>query len=207
MIISEHEQGSESWLLDRAPVVTTSCFTDATSKGRGSSPSVTRHKYMVEKANAIITERLPKGGYKNAAMLRGNELEPEAREYYSFRSGNAVEEAGLIYLNELKRIGASVDGLVGEDGLVEIKCPELHTHVGYLTDGVMPTTYVKQVQGQLWITNRKWCDFISYHPDAFKVGFIIRVYRDDEYIKELSDGIYKFIGELDLMVEKFRSML
>jgi len=207
MIISPYEQGTDEWLLDRAPVVTTSCFSNATSKGRGKAPSKTKLDYMKEKANAIITQKLPVGGYKNAAMQRGNDLEPEAREYYSMLKSASVEQSGLIYLNELKRIGASVDGLVGDDGLVEIKCPNLNTHIDYLTDGVMPSTYIKQVQGQMWVTGRKWCDFISYHPDAFKMAFVIRVARDEEYIKELSNGIYAFIGELDVMVEKFRSML
>lgn len=206
MLIDNSPQGSQEWLNARAKVITASCLTKVMSKGRGSAPSKTRLTYMIEIATEILTGNPVTGGYQNDAMRRGNELEPDARDYYTMLSGNSVEQVGLIYLNELKRVGASVDGLVGDDGLVEIKCPNLNTHVNYMLDGVMPSEYVKQVQGQMWVTGRQWCDFISYHPESHKMGFMIRVDRDDEAIKEISDAVYKFIGELDVLVEKLRSL-
>jgi len=141
---------------------------------------------MVEKATEILTGNPVANLFMNDAMRRGSELEPEARQFYTMLTRNPVEESGLIYLNELKRIGASVDGLVDVEGLVEIKCPSLTVHVDYLLDGVMPAQYVKQVQGQMWVTGRKWCDFLSYNPDSHKMGFLFHVERDDVIIKSIS---------------------
>jgi len=206
MIVDNSPQGSPEWLQARATVITASNLTKVMSKGRGSAPSKTRMTYMIEKATEILTGNAVSNGFQNDAMRRGNELEPDARQFYTMLTGELVEESGLIYLNELKRIGASVDGLVQDDGLVEIKCPNLSTHVNYLLDGVMPAAYVKQIQGQMWVTGRKWCDFISYHPDAWKMGFLIRVDRDEEIIKTINDAVYAFIGELDVLVEKLRDL-
>jgi len=203
MIVDTSPQGSQEWLNARATVITASNLTKVMSKGRGSAPSKTRLTYMKEKANEILTGKPVMNGFQNDAMKRGNELEPDARDYYTMLTSNTVVESGLIYLNELKRIGASVDGLVGDDGLVEIKCPNLGTHLDYLDAGVMPATYMKQVQGQMWVTDRKWCDFISYHPEAYKIGFLIRVQRDEEAIKSISDAVYAFIGELDVLADKW----
>ncbi len=206
MIVDNNEQGAELWLQARSGVITASNFTKVMSKGRGSTPSKTRMTYMIEKATEILTGNPVSNGFQNDAMKRGNELEPDARQFYTMLTGGSVEESGLIYLNELKKIGASVDGLVGEDGLVEIKCPSLAVHVGYLLDGTLPAAYVKQVQGQLWITGRAWCDFISYNPDSHKMGFLIRVERDEETIKSIKESVYAFIGDLDVLVEKMRAM-
>lgn len=206
MIVDNSPQGTPEWLQARATVITASNFTKVMSKGQGSAPSKTRLTYMIEKATEILTGNPVSNGFQNDAMKRGNELEPDARQFYTMLSGSAVEETGLIYLNELKRVGASVDGLVGNDGLTEIKCPSLGVHVGYLLDGVMPAAYVKQVQGQMWITGRAWCDFISYNPDSHKMGFLIRAERDEEFIKTISTAVYAFIGELDVLVDKMRAM-
>jgi len=206
MIIDTAIQGSDEWLQSRAGVITASSFTKVMSKGRGSAPSKTRETYMIEKATETLTGNAITGGFKSDAMQRGNDMEGEAREYYQMLSGGSVDEVGLIYLNELKRIGASVDGLVGDEGLVEIKCPSLAVHVRYLMDGVMPAAYLKQVQGQMWVTGRKWCDFISYAPDSHKMNFMIRVERDEEFIKTISKSVYAFIGDLDVLTEKLREL-
>ena len=206
MIVDNSPQGSPEWLQARATVITASNFTKVMSKGRGSAPSKTRLTYMIEKATEKLTGNPVSNGFQNDAMKRGNELEPDARQFYTMLTGNSVNESGLIYLNELKRIGASVDGLIGDDGLVEIKCPNLNTHVNYLLDGVMPAAYVKQVQGQMWITGRAWCDFISYNPDSHKMGFLIRVERDEAIIKSIHDAVYNFIGELDVLTKKLEQL-
>ena len=206
MIVDNSPQGTPEWLQARATVITASNFTKVMSKGRGSAPSKTRLTYMIEKATEVLTGNPVSNGFQDDAMKRGNELEPDARQFYTMLSGNPVDESGLIYLNELKRIGASVDGLVGDDGLVEIKCPSLGVHVGYLLDGVMPAAYVKQVQGQMWITGRAWCDFISYNPDSHKMGFLFHMKRDEEIIKSISDAVYAFIGDLDVLTEKLRTL-
>ena len=206
MIVDSSPQGTPEWLQARATVITASNLSKVMSKGRGKAPSKTRLTYMIEKATETLTGNPVSNGFQNDAMKRGTELEPDARQFYTMLSGNSVDESGLIYLNELKRIGASVDGLVGDDGLVEIKCPNLNTHVNYLLNGVVPAEYVKQVQGQMWITGRTWCDFISYNPDSHKMGFLIRVERDEETIKSISDAVYAFIGDLDVLTEKLRDL-
>jgi exodeoxyribonuclease (lambda-induced) len=201
-LIDNAEQGTKEWLQARATVITASsmgtCLMGSNTKCRSD--------YMINKATEILTGKAVGGGYVSPAMRRGNELEPDARKYYTILTGNKVDKVGLIYLNKLKRIGASVDGLVGEDGLVEIKCPQLNTHVNYMFANVMPTNYISQVQGQMWVTGRKWCDFISYHPESHKMAFKIRVMRDEDYIQKLSAAVYGFIGELDVLVERMRAL-
>jgi len=206
MIVDTAEQGTQEWLNARAKVITASNFAKVMSKGRGSSPSKTRMSYMIEKATEHLTGNPVSNGYLNDAMRRGTELEPEARNYYTILTGNQVQQSGLIYLDETKHIGASVDGLVGDDGLVEIKCPNLATHVNYLLDGVVPAAYVKQVQGQMWVTGRKWCDFFSYHPESHKIGFLFHAKRDEEIIESIKSATYQFIGEMDVLIEKMREM-
>jgi putative phage-type endonuclease len=201
-LIDNSPQGTPEWLQARATVITASsmgiCLMGATTKGRSD--------YMICKATEIITGNAIGGGYVSPAMRRGNELEPDARKYYTILTGRSVEQSGLRYLNELKRIGASVDGLVGDDGLIEIKCPQLNTHVNYMFANVMPANYINQVQGQMWVTGRKWCDFMSYHPESHKMAFQIRVMRDEVHIKKLHAAVYGFIGELDVLVEKMRAL-
>jgi len=204
MIISPYEQGTQEWLNARSTVVTASMIpavmAGATTKGRIG--------YMRNLANSIVTNNPAPQGYANAAMQEGTRREPESREYYALISRNTVKEVGLIYLDENKRIGASVDGLIeGDDpGNLELKNPNLDTHLGYILDGGLPSTYVKQVQGQLWVTGRSYCDFVSYHPDAFQMMHRYRVERDEDMIRSIKKATYLFIAELDMMVETFRKL-
>ena len=202
MIIDPSPQGTPEWLQARAGVVTASCFSQVMAGGKG----ITRTGYMRVLANEIITGKPFISGFTTPWMEGGTAREPESREFYTFESGNQVDQVGLIYLDELKRIGASVDGLIGDDGQQELKNPKLETHLGYLLDGGLPAAYVKQVQGQLWVTGRQWCDFSSYHPDAFKLLFTQRVERDETIIGAISDAVCGFIVELDSLVETMRKL-
>jgi len=103
-------------------------------------------------------------------------------------------------LHDNVEAGASPDGLIGEDGLLEIKCPLAHTHVGYLREGVLPPKYIPQVQGQLWVTGRQWCDFVSYHPEL-KI-MIVRVERDDSYIFTLANLVEMACNAIELFSEE-----
>lgn len=210
MIIDTSPQGTEEWLLARAGVITASNMHKVMSKGRGTAPSKTRLDYMHKLANERLTGRYISEGFKSNYMERGNELEDQARANYELTTGEIVETVGLIYLDESKRIGASLDGLVQDSGETEIKCPAIHTHSGYLisclADGDPPATYVKQIQAQLWIAGREWCDFISYHPEAFIPYKCVRVLRDAELIFEIQDATSLFIVELDALVENLRTL-
>ena len=196
MIIHDIQQCTEEWLKVRLGKVTASRFSDVMAKGAGK----TRKSYMIQLAAEIMTGE-PQNGYSSAAMEWGTEQEPFARQYYETIHDCPVEQVGFIELNEW--VGVSPDGLVGADGDVEIKCPNTSTHIATILADKVPTTHKPQIQGQLWVTDRKWCDFISYDPRMKQRPFFCkRVMRDEAYIKELEIQVTMFVTELKEMIEK-----
>ena len=194
MLIDNAPQLSEEWFAARCGVVTASNFSKiVTATGKASTSA---SGYMNQLLADWLVGKQVDAMEANGWMIRGTELEPEARELYTFVSGNEVEEIGLCYLDEDKLIGASPDGLIDTDGLLEIKCPKAATVVEYMLSG-FPSAYKQQVQGQLWVTGRKWCDFFVYHPDL--KPFQIRVERDQAYINIMAEYIHKFVKS---MIEK-----
>jgi putative phage-type endonuclease len=194
MIIHDCLQGSPEWFSLRMGKITGSHFSDVLNKKTG------RKTYMY-KLIAELGSDAPEETYTNDAMARGTELEPQAREYYEWSSDRKVRTVGFVQLDEW--VGVSPDGLVDPDGQIEIKCPNTSTHVSYIDAGRMPTIYIPQVQGNLWVTGRKWCDFISYDP-RYKPRpiWIIRVQRDEEYIKNLDKEVKSFIKDMKELQEK-----
>jgi predicted phage-related endonuclease len=191
MIILDHPQYSDSWYKARAGIPTSSCF-DSIVLANG-EPSKSQRRYMLQLAGE--RELGTKADtFQSQAMLRGLELEDEARALYSMIHGVEVQEVGLCVGDE-GRWSCSPDGLVGDDGGLEIKCPALHTHVDYRLRKRLPVEYVQQVQGSLFITGRKWWDFISYYPGTRP--FIIRVERDEEFIDKLGAELIRFVEQLD----------
>jgi len=186
-IINNIEQGTNEWLKLRLGIPTASNFNKIiTSKG-GNSTQI--NAYALELASdTLILE--PEESYKSSDMERGNELEPEAREAYEQYTFNSVNIVSFIKENDC---GYSPDGLVGEEGLIEIKCPQKKNHTEYLSKKTLPSAYKAQVQGGLMISGRKWCDFISYNPNFEEKNrlMIIRVFRDEEFIYKLKEGIKK----------------
>jgi hypothetical protein len=183
MRVNNHKQGSDEWLQSRLGKPTASNFGKLiTPTGK---PSASADGYINELIAQRITGELPEF-YTNSAMERGNELEPAAKALYEFTYGVEVVEAGLCLHDEFD-CGASPDGLVGDDGGLEIKCPLPHNHIAYLRSGDVTTKYIPQIQGCLWITGREWWDFLSYHPAM--EDLIVRVYRDEAYIKKLADAV------------------
>jgi putative phage-type endonuclease len=200
------EQGSAEWLAARCGKVTASRVADVIAKtktGYGAS----RANYMAE----LIAERLtgePAEKFSNAAMAWGTEKEPEARSYYEFLTDAVVEQIALVPHPTLEMSAASPDGLVGADGLIEIKCPNTSTHIDTLLGQTVPAKYVTQMQWQMSCTGRKWCDFASYDPrlpESMRI-FIQRVERDDEYIGWLETEVTAFLAELDDKVEALRTL-
>jgi putative phage-type endonuclease len=194
-------QGSEEWLKLRLGVATASNFDKIiTSTGK---ESTTLPKYALELATQYLLIE-PEPSYKNDAMQRGNDLEPIARQNYAERKLQAVEEISM-FLSDCGNFGASPDGLLGEEGLIEIKCPLATTHAKYLIDNKLPTDYVAQVQGLLWVSGRKWCDFVSFHPN-FKERqfFIYSVKRDEAFIAELARLAQKTITMRDEILIKIK---
>ena len=192
MITLAVEQGSEAWIQARLGIPTASNFRRIiTASGVLSRSSV---GYM----NELLTEW--QSGtrqviYTSKWMQRGIEMEAEARSSYALRTNTKVAQVGLVYRDKNRLIAASPDGLVNQDGLLEIKCPQPARHETYLYHGKVPTIYIPQVQGQLWVTKRKWCDFFSYHPD-FANQLLVRVTRDECYIDKLRLAVESFVSSM-----------
>lgn len=159
-------------------------------------------KYMKRLAGERITGKIDKRSFRSLSMDDGKEIEEEARNFYSMSCGQEVKTVGFCYKDEEKRLGGSPDFLVGEDGIGEIKCPEIETHVESLLRGTVPSVYYQQCQGNLMVTGRKWCDFVSYYEGLRPL--IVRIPRDEEFIKALELHISKFNLNLDQMVEKIK---
>lgn len=203
MEIIDCEQGTPEWALLRSGKVTASRFKDVMAKGKGSKPSLTRQSYLYQLAAEILTTE-PQDTYTNEAMVHGTETEPFARAYYEHVNNVEVKQVGFVIHNEW--IGVSPDGLLSKKGLIEVKCPNSSTQIKRYLEGIFPPEYKAQVMGQLWVTEREWCDFVSYDPriNAGSAYFCVRVYRDDKYITELKEGIYIFVDELQGLLEKLR---
>lgn len=201
IIIDCLEQGGEQWLVERAGKVTASCFHKILTATGAKTTGETRQKYLYQLAGERISGQ-PEETFKNEWMQRGNDLEPEARERFETDSGLFVAQVGMIYLDDRKVISASPDGLVGDESGLELKCPKLSTHIGYLDSKRLPPAYKQQVQGCMWIANRQRWDFMSYHPLVHP--FNITVERDDKYISTLRDAVEEFNAEVEALVERVR---
>lgn len=186
-------QGTQEWLDNRCGSVTASQFHKVLAKGKG----LTRRSYL----NQLVAERLtfkPKVTYKNAEMIRGHELEPVARMEYVIKTGCVVDQVGFIKHPTLMA-GASPDGLINDDGGIEIKSVIPEVQIETIKRGGIPPEHIPQVQGNLWITGRKWWDFVSFSedmPDKLRL-YIFRVFRDDEYIHILETEVIKFLTDVD----------
>ena len=195
MKIYECTQQSDEWYKLRLGAVTASKFGDVIAKGDGK----TRKTYMIDLATEIL-EGTQMVGHYDKNMEAGTLKEPLAREYYELITYCTVKEVGFVKRDD--SVGCSPDGLVGEDGLIEIKCPLGKTHTRYILEDKVPSTYKSQIQGQLWVTQRRWCDFLSYRPENLKrPHFIKRVYRDEDYIKELAIQVTIFVAELKKLID------
>lgn len=194
-IIRDIQQGTPEWFQARAGKPTASGFSKLiTTKG---APSKSAEGYM----NQLIGERIlgtsDTGGYTNAAMQRGTDLEPEARAYFEMIKGVDVVQVGLVLTNS-ERSSCSPDGLIFRGKTLiaglEIKCPSLAVHVGYLRDGGLPYDYFQQVHGSIWTCGVPWW-FMSYYPGVDP--FIINVTRNKEFCSALDIEIPRFCDRLD----------
>lgn len=200
------EQRTEEWFAARIGKVTASRIADLMAKTK-SGYSTSRANYMAE----LIAERLTgtKGdSYSSAAMQWGTDQEPNARAAYETLKGVLVQETGFVPHPTIQNSGASPDGLVGDDGLVEIKCPFTATHLEFLTYGAVPEKYNLQMQWQMACTGRAWCDYVSYDPRlpermAIKIH---RVMRDMHMINTIEDEVLSFLAELDRKITKLSNM-
>lgn len=190
-------QGSDEWWDAKLGFVSASNFGKVLNKKTG------RKLYMRKVAAERITG-LREESYKNDVMEAGSETEAEARRYYEIANDCEVEQVGFVMRDEW--VGGSPDGLIDKDGLLEVKCPLSSTHIETILSGKMPTLHIPQVQGLLWITERLWCDFVSFDPRVLSQPmFVVRVERDGEYFKKLAGEVGVFINELKAMIDKIDS--
>ena len=191
------EQGTEAWMQCRLGKATASKMQDITAKTK-SGWSASRANYAAQ----LICERLtgkPTESFASAAMVWGTEKESEARAAYSFYTDAEVTEVGFIDHPSIPRSGASPDGLVGEDGLIEIKCPNTATHLETLLGGGIDLKYQKQLIWQMACTGRQWCDFVSFDPrlPAELQIKTIRFKREEAAITALEGDVMEFLREVD----------
>jgi putative phage-type endonuclease len=191
------EQGSKEWLEARLGKVTASRVADVIARTK-SGYSASRANYMAE----LICERLTGAAaerFTSAAMDRGIETEAEARDFYAFGIDVPVTQIGLVPHPKILMAAASPDGLVGEAGLVEIKCPNTATHIETLIEQTIPGRYLTQMMWQMACTGREWCDFVSFDPrlPPDMQLFIRRVPRDPAVIADLEREVVNFLAEID----------
>ncbi|EKI6386003.1 YqaJ viral recombinase family protein [Salmonella enterica] len=196
------EQRSPEWFAARCGKVTASRLYDVIARTK-SGYAASRQNYMAE----LICQRLtgkPEEGFTNAAMMRGTELEPVAREMYALNEFDAViSEVGLIDHPTIAGFAASPDGIVNDDGLIEIKCPNTWTHLQTLKTGVPKRQYLLQMHAQMMCTGRKWCDFVSFDdrlpPEL--AYFKTRINFDEVLAEEIEQEVVKFLTELETEIQ------
>ena len=201
MKIIDFPQGSPEWLQARAGKVTASRINDVMAKIK-SGEAASRKDYKAQIVAEILTGTPQENGFKSAEMQWGNDQEPFARAAYEIATGAMVDQVGLVLHPTIERGAASPDGLVGPDGLVEIKCPKTATHLQYLVDGKVPTHYQPQMLWQMACTGRDWCDFVSFDPrlpDHLQL-FIRRFNRDQKRIDEIESEVRAFLAEVDAIL-------
>lgn len=190
------EQGTEEWFAARLGRVTASRVNDIVARTK-TGYSASRDNYLAQ----LVCERLTGKGaesYTNAAMAHGTETEPLARAAYEMKNSVLVDEVGFVQHPTLMA-GASPDGMVGQDGLIEIKCPQTNTHIDTLLSGKIPNKYKAQMTWQMLCTGRKWCDFISFDPRLPQElqMFVQRYPYDVEYANQLENEVKLFLAEVD----------
>lgn len=199
MMIHQCEQGSLDWYKARLGLPTASEFKTLLGIKKDAREKATRDTYMRKLAGEILTGE-PMESYTNQHMERGKEQEDEARDLYALLADAELERVGFISCG---RKGCSPDSLIGERGGLEIKTALPHIQIERLLKGTLPAEHRAQVQGNIWIAERDWWDFVSYCPKL--PLFTIRVERDDAYIDTLAEAVDAFNSELEAMVDRVRS--
>jgi hypothetical protein len=186
------EQGSPEWFKARLGLPTASEFKTVMAKGEGK----TRRAYMLKLLGELLTGE-SEDSYSNAHMERGKAQEPEARDLYSFHRGVEPELVGFIKSGPK---GCSPDSLIGKNGMLEIKTKLSHLQLDVLLANRLPPEHVAQCQGNLWVAEREWIDFCSYRPKL--PLFVIRVFRDDTYIRKMAAEVDAFLAEMNELMAK-----
>ncbi len=199
------EQRGPDWFAHRLGRVTASRIADVMAQTK-TGPSAARKNYAAE----LVAERLTgtaREGFSNAAMQWGTDTEPQARSAYEFMTDATVQEVGFIDHPVMDLAGCSPDGLIGENGMIEIKCPNTATHIDTLLAGTIDGKYQKQMQFQLACSGRAWCDFVSFDPrlPAEMQLWVQRIARDETAITEIENAVSDFLEGIDQTVAALRA--
>jgi putative phage-type endonuclease len=200
------EQRTTEWFAARLGKVTASRIGDVMAKTK-SGYAATRANYMAQ----LVVERMTgkqTETFSNAAMQWGTDTEPLARAAYEIKNNILVDEVGFIDHPSIQMAGASPDGLIGEHGMLEIKCPNTATHIETLLHDKIDEKYIYQMQWQMACTDRRWCDFVSFDPrmeEELQLK-IISIARNDELISEITAEVKKFLFELDEKINQLNSL-
>lgn len=195
------QQGTPEWHQLRLGKVTASRVADILAKTK-TGPSASRGNYLIELALQRVTKTIEES-YTNAAMEWGTQTEPQARVAYEVKTGNFVDQVAFVDHPTIAGFGCSPDGLVGSDGLIEIKCPNSATHWSYIKANEPPQKYFIQMQAQMAVTGAKWCDFVSFDPRMPERSqlLIVSVPIDREFILFMEAEIKQFLSEVDKEVQ------
>lgn len=197
------EQRTDDWFAARLGKVTASRIADVCAKGKGA----TRDNYMAQLICEILSQK-PTESFTTPAMQWGIDQEPHARAAYSAKTGNLVDEVGFIDHPEIEGAGASPDGVVEEDGLIEIKCQSLANSLDFILTEKIPSRYRMQMQWQMACTAREYCDFVSYDPrlpEHLQLK-VVHVERDQEEIDFLEGEVKAFLAEMNEKLEKLKEV-
>ena len=199
------EQRSDEWFAARLGCVTASRTADVMAKTK-SGYGAGRANYMAQLITMRLTGRASEG-FSSAAMQWGTDTEPQARSAYELMTGRDVIEVGFIKHPTINGLGASPDGLVGDNGLIEIKCPNTATHIETLLAEKVPSKYITQMHVQMICTGRDWCDFVSFDPrlPGDMSFWMQRVHRDPDLCKEIETEVATFLQDLTDKLGKLRS--
>lgn len=201
------EQGTPEWYAVRLGKITGSRISDMMAQGKGGAPSASRANYAAELVCERMTGMNTPSGFSSYDTDRGNELEPFARAAYCERTEVLVEQIGFFDHPAIPWFGVSPDGFVDDDGTVEIKCPNAANHIATIIAGKPPSKYLPQMQAGLLVTGRKWCDYISFHPDLPEHlrCIVYRINADAEYQKTVEDAVVAFNAEIDAIIAKLEA--
>ena len=198
MKIIDCQQRTAQWFAARLGLPTASRFGDVLARLKSGEPAAAARDYALALALERVTQQMQQQ-FVNAAMVRGAELEDEARAAYETRTGNLVNQVGFC-MHDTVAAGCSPDGLVGAEGILEIKCPENQLKIAALWLTGNASEYLPQIQGQLWITGRQWCDLVVYDP-RLRSGqmevLVLRIKRDEAYIAALAAAVDEFCKTVD----------
>lgn len=201
-----NDQRTPEWFQQRCGKVTASRVADILAKTK-TGYSASRQNYAAQ----LVAERLtgtPAESFTNSAMQWGTDTEPAARAAYETATGHFVTEVGFIPHPDIEFAGASPDGLVGDDGLVEIKCPNTATHIDYLLNRKIPSKYEAQMAWQIICTGRQWCDWVSFDPrmPEHLQLLVIQYMPTEEYLQEITKEVVSFLDEVEDTVEKLQAL-